>query len=160
MAFQESQKMNQGLRILVIVAMIPGLIITGKALIDSYETETLVAFMAILFIAVLVYFIIVEGKAETRIDTQGIHYKYWPFVRSWKMIPWGDIRKVEVKSINPLTDFGGWGYRWGRKGKGIILSGNRAIVILKKEGKDFVLTTRQEQGVLRELQHYAPEKLE
>ena len=62
--------------------------------------------------------------------------------------------------MSPITDYGGWGYRWGRKGKGIILAGDKAIVISLMKGKDFVLTTQQEQGALRELQQYAPEKLE
>ncbi len=159
MAFQESQKMNRGLRMVVLFAMIPGLFIVGKALVDDYTTETLVAFLVMLVVFVLIFAIFINGQAEIRIDSQGFHYKYFPFVPSWKVIPWTEITEVKITPINPLTDFGGWGYRWGRKGKGIILAGNRAIVISKAKGKNFVFTTQQEQRALRELQHYAAEKL-
>ena len=112
-----------------------------------------------LAICTALYFLLVNGQAHTRIDTQGIHYKYFPFVRNWRTIAWEEITKVEIKSINPIGDYGGYGYRWGRKGKGIVLAGDRAILIHLKTGKNFVLTTENEQGALRELQHYAPDIL-
>ncbi len=141
--------------------MIPGLIITGrKVALNPGNQEALFALFGLLTLFALLYFLLIDAQAYTRIDSQGIHYKYFPFVRSWKLIPWSDITQVKITPISPLTDFGGWGYRWGKKGKGIILSGDRAIVISRTKGKNFVLTTQQEQSALRELQHYAPEKLE
>ena len=160
MAFQESQKLSFGIRVLVGVISIPALIVVIRSMILQPSQETTIAFIIMFVTLAATYFLLINSTAHTRIDTQGIHYKYFPFVRNWKVIPWNGIKSVQVKKVSPLTDFGGWGYRWAGKKKGIILSGDQAIIIGLTTGKTFVITTQEPDRAQRELDHHLEAKLE
>jgi hypothetical protein len=65
-------------------------------------------------------------------------------------MPWHDIKSVTEETVNPLGDFGGWGYRFTFKGKrGIIMGNGQAVKIELKSGKLFVLTTDRKAEMLR-----------
>lgn len=160
MAFAESQKLNIGLRLLVVVATIPAVIIIARDWIRNPTDEVWYALLSVIGITAGLYFILLNPNAHTRIDTQGVHYKYFPFIRNWKIISWSDITKIMVKPISPLSDFGGWGYRWGRKRKGIILSGDNAIYMELKNGRQFVITTKLPEQARREIAAQFEERIE
>jgi uncharacterized membrane protein len=53
----------------------------------------------------------------------------------------GDIRSVHVVQINPVADFGGWGWRWvGGRRVGIIMRAGEAIEVTRQSGSVFVVT--------------------
>lgn len=61
----------------------------------------------------------------------------WPAVR----IPVEDIREVHVVRVNPLPEFGGWGWRVTLQGRsGIITRAGEAIEVTRTNGKRFVVT--------------------
>lgn len=61
----------------------------------------------------------------------------WPRVT----IAPGQIRDVHVVEVNPMGDFGGWGWRWGGQGRsGIIMRAGSAIEVTRDNGKRFVVT--------------------
>lgn len=61
----------------------------------------------------------------------------WPRIR----IPVSDIASVQVIDINPMADFGGWGYRWGGNGRsGVIMRTGPSIEVTRRNGKRFVVT--------------------
>lgn len=61
----------------------------------------------------------------------------WPSVR----IPLEDIREVHVVRVNPLPEFGGWGWRFTLRGRsGIVTSAGEAIEVTRTNGKRFVVT--------------------
>ena len=161
MAFQETQKMDAlWIKVLIIFNSVLTLVIVGKEMIEQPDTTLIATFISLLVFMVALYFFVVESKATTRIDTQGIHYKYPPFIMNWKLVGWTDIERVEIKSVSPLTDFGGWGYRFNRKGKGIILSGDKAIIAYLKSGKKFTITTKAPEAAQREIDRNSTEKIE
>jgi hypothetical protein len=160
MAFQETQKLAVGFRILVWIIIIPVVIILIREYTLTQELDVLLALVFTLGINTLLYFLLLNGSAYTRIDTQGIHYRYFPFVRNWKLIRRNDIQDVRIGNISPLTDFGGWGYRFGRKKKGLILTGDKAIFIKLNTGKELVITTSLPDHAQRELDHHLEVKTE
>ena len=46
------------------------------------------------------------------------------------------VQKAETITYNPLQDFGGWGIRYGRKGKAYNVRWNKEVLLTLKEGKD------------------------
>lgn len=61
----------------------------------------------------------------------------WPDTR----INTDDIAKVEVVSINPMAEFGGWGWRLGVDGRrGVVLRTGEALQVTDTRGKVFVVT--------------------
>jgi hypothetical protein len=43
--------------------------------------------------------------------------------------------------VNPLAEFGGWGWRWGADGRvGVVLRAGEGIQVTRTNGKRFVVT--------------------
>ncbi len=84
----------------------------------------------------LLFFIFISIGAlmnlQWKIDESNFSYKMRPFHFKWHQIPFKDIDKIEVLTINPLKEFGGWGYRFGKLGKAYTISGNKIIHIVTK----------------------------
>jgi hypothetical protein len=154
MAFQESQKLAAGIRAVVWIIIIPVVALIAFDLKREPSLEAALGLALVIALNATLYFLLLNGTAHTRIDTQGIHYKYFPFVRKWKLINWNQIKRVTIGNVSPLSDFGGWGYRFGGKKKGIILSSGKAIIIQLDTGKTFVITTRMPDQAKREIEHH------
>jgi hypothetical protein len=146
MHFLETQRLgNAGFQLFYILSSLPVFFIVGKGLNDATSEEayqeTLWALVAIAVVFIGLYFLLFRTSAKTRIDSVGIHYYYWPIIFKWKTIPWREIKTIEVKKFNALTDFGGWGYKFGRKKTGLILGGDQAIYITRTNQKIFAIST-------------------
>ena len=92
-----------------------------------------------------VFLFILNRKLVTEIWTDGIRYKFAPFVRKMKHIPISEIASVEVEKYKPLIEFGGWGVRkrfLSRK-TAYNISGNIGIRVIKKNGSQIMLGTRK-----------------
>ena len=73
-------------------------------------------FTAILpFVAISVIVLLFKSlKLQTRITVDGIYYRFFPVQRMFRAIKKSDIEKLEVKTYDPLSEYGGWGI--GRRG--------------------------------------------
>lgn len=59
----------------------------------------------------------------------------WPAVR----IPLSEIGDARLVTVNPLGDFGGWGWRWVGGRSGIIMQAGPAIEVTRTNGKVLVV---------------------
>src|SRR5690606_19532086 len=125
--FSESHKFNQpwlvGLLIAVILVSAVPVFIASEDFKTQWELQLVLAFAIILPLFLAVFFLYFL-KLNTKIDLNGIHYGFYPFRRNLKTIPWREIKSCEVIQYSPLMDYGGWGYRYGRKGKALNVRGN------------------------------------
>ena len=80
---------------------------------------------------------------STKIDQTGIHYRFAPFLNKWKVKNWKEIQKAEIVTYKPLRDYGGWGIRYGLKGKAYNVAGNQGLSIQLKNGKKLLLGTQK-----------------
>ncbi|MGI4875198.1 MAG: hypothetical protein ACRYFX_28920 [Janthinobacterium lividum] len=78
-------------------------------------------------------------KLTVRVDAQGIHYQFIPFLNRWRHWPWSEFRRVYLRTYSPLGDFGGWGLKglpgdlaynvWGPDGLQLVFqSGNKLLL--------------------------------
>lgn len=95
-------------------------------------------------VSVLMYI----SRAETKVCADGLHTRFYP-LESEKIIPWQEIANARSATIRPIRDCGGWGLRFGPKGKAYIVSGAAAVIVSLKSGKYITLGTQQ-QSVLEE----------
>ena len=63
------------------------------------------------------------------------------------MFPFHSIQKVEAVTYSPIMEYGGWGLRYGRKGKAYNVSGNKAVFLTLCNEKN-VLIGSQKHGEL------------
>ncbi len=81
-------------------------------------------------------------KLTTSIDSTGVQYKMSVFHWKTHTIPWEDIDQIYVRKYAPISEYGGWGIRYGRGGRALNVRGNYGIQIVKKDGKRLLLGTQ------------------
>ncbi|TXK19716.1 DUF1648 domain-containing protein [Homoserinibacter sp. GY 40078] len=76
-----------------------------------------------------------------RVDPSGLVVRSAPLGVPAVRIPVRDIARVETVQIEPLADFGGWGWRWGPgRGFGVIARAGEALDVERRDGRRFVVT--------------------
>jgi len=93
-------------------------------------------------------------KLKTRIDEEGVHYQMSLFHWHERTIPWPEIDQIYVRQYSPMSEFGGWGIRFGKEGRAITMRGKYGIQLVKKDGKRILLGTEQPESVTRILQNH------
>ncbi|GEQ86864.1 hypothetical protein ULMS_23720 [Patiriisocius marinistellae] len=159
--FREVQKFRQWWFILIIIAttcvVFYGLFEEYKE-VEKESSTDLITFIVSALFALLVIAIIFIFKLETKINEQGIYYGFWPFQLKLKHVPWSEIKKIYVREYSPISEYGGWGYRFsfGKHGKAYNVSGSTGIQIIFKNGKKTLIGTQKKEeveSVLKTYQH-------
>lgn len=57
----------------------------------------------------------------------------FPFHINYKYFPWQDLYRVFVRQYSPLVEYGGWGIRFGSKGRAYHVSGSWGIQLIRKK---------------------------
>lgn len=96
-------------------------------------------------------------RLETQIDSEGVHYRYFPFHRKTRLLKWEEIEAINVTQYSPFSDYGGWGLRFKIFNFNDILmnvSGNKGIRIELKSGKKFMIGTQEEEEAKEEIENF------
>lgn len=84
-----------------------------------------------------------SARLTTRIDKQGIHYRFFPFHRKERLISRENISDVRIVSYHPMRQFGGWGIRYVKHGVAFIVSGKMGMEITLIGGKRIIIGTKK-----------------
>ena len=79
---------------------------------------------------------------DTQVRESGVFIRFRPFHRNWVVFGFEGIQKTEVSTYNPLKDYGGWGIRYGSKGKAYNVSGNKGVLLTLKDGKNVLIGSK------------------
>jgi hypothetical protein len=119
---------------------------------DPSSDQNLIWSSIFAFVVMSVVFIfILSANLVTEIWSDGIRYKFPPIIRKMRYIPLNDIASVEVSKYRPLLEFGGWGWRTrllSRK-TAFNVSGRIGIRVTRKNGRQVILGTRQQDEMKR-----------
>jgi hypothetical protein len=74
-----------------------------------------------------------------RSEKLAVYIKCKPFHRKWISFNSEDISKVEAATYSPIKEYGGWGIRYGRKGKGYNVSGNKGLFVTLRNGRNIMI---------------------
>jgi hypothetical protein len=127
-SFQEVQKFTQKWVLFLIYS--PWVLCFFASLIALLEKKAGL-FTAILpFVAISFIVLLFRGlKLQTRVTGDCIYYRFFPVQRRFRAIKKSDIEKLEVKTYDPLNEYGGWGIRYGKNGWAYSVKGNKGIYI-------------------------------
>lgn len=87
---------------------------------------------------VLFLFFIAIGfglRLKWTISQDAFTFKYTPFYSQWRKIPMTEIKTMSVMKINPLKEFGGWGFRYGKLGQAFTTTGRMIIHLETVKGQ-------------------------
>lgn len=148
--FYEKQKFNQWW-LWIILFGLSGLfifgcyqqIILGKEFGDKPMGNQGLLSITVLMLLIPTLFLI--SKLETRITKEGIYVRFFPYHLKFKCFPWNSLSKCYVRQYSALTEFGGWGLRWGLFGAGraFNVSGDKGLQLEFTEGKKLLIGTNK-----------------
>ena len=97
----------------------------------------------------LVLIIMFQGLClETKINEDGVYYRFKFFHGKPRQIKWEEIQKIYVREYKPVKEYGGWGIRGSFKnGKAFNVSGNIGIQLELTSGKKLLLGTQKQSEV-------------
>jgi len=124
-----------GIGVLITVAL-TGVLVARASLTGSWGS-------ALLMIGVTALLLLAVGTSlvfRVRVTTDGLRVRSILGLPSTR-IRLSDIAKVEVLDVDPLRDFGGWGWRIAVDGRrGVVLRAGRALQITRISGRRFAVT--------------------
>lgn len=86
------------------------------------------------------------AKLTTEVRSDGLYIRYFPFHLSFHKTSLEDLAKYEVRTYSPLREYGGWGIRYGWKGKAYNVRGNRGVQLeLTKGGRILIGSQKPEE---------------
>lgn len=79
----------------------------------------------------------------TEVRTDGIYFRYWPLLLRWRHLRWEVLEAAEAVTYHPLREYGGWGIRFGAKARAYIVSGDRGVMLHRREGSNILIGSQQ-----------------
>jgi len=79
---------------------------------------------------------------DTMVNKQGILIRFRPFHRHWVTFPFDEIEEAVATTYKPIRDYGGWGIRYGRKGKAYNVSGNQGVLLSLTDGRTILIGSK------------------
>jgi len=155
--FSEIQRFNQWWLWLLLALPLAGLLLLPLFGLTDKHNEP-ITWLAILVPAsilglLLLWFLGI--RLVSRVDEEGIHahFRGIPFAR--KTYAWTAIDKAEVVEYSPVSEYGGWGVRYGiGNGWCYNVRGKWGLKLHLKNGKRFMLGTQQPQELTYILSQY------
>ena len=92
-----------------------------------------------LAIPLLFYFI----ELRIKVNEDGLHYQFFPFHIKSHTIKLEDIEKFKAMEYSPLKEYGGWGIRYGFKGKAYNVSGNLGVKVHLTNGRNILFGSQK-----------------
>lgn len=89
----------------------------------------------------IVLFVIL--RLDTKVDAEGVHYRFFPFQLNYKLKKWDEIEKANVRQYKPIYEYGGWGIRGWGKDKARNVSGNMGLQLELKNGDKLLIGTQK-----------------
>ena len=90
--------------------------------------------------AVLALSVLANTRFHVRVDPDGLLVTSalgWPRVH----VPLDQVVSAEVVQVAPMTEFGGWGLRWGPDGRfGVVLRAGEGLLVHRRDGRSVTVT--------------------
>nr|WKN39898.1 hypothetical protein K4G66_14485 [Tunicatimonas sp. TK19036] len=92
-----------------------------------------------LVLALLAY----KAHLFTQINETGIHFQLFPFHFTVQRITWGDIEEMYVRDYDALSEYGGWGLKYGQEGKAYTISGRYGVQLQLADEQRILIGTQR-----------------
>ncbi|GIF02647.1 hypothetical protein [Actinoplanes siamensis] len=119
----------------------PGLIAGALAIAVVAVLAVVLREWALLIVPVLLAALFAAMFAFTvRVDATGLTVRSvlgWPGTH----IPLEEVERASVAEVRPIREFGGWGWRVGRRGRvGVVLRAGESLLVERSADRSFVVT--------------------
>ena len=81
-------------------------------------------------------------KLVTEVRQDGLYIKFFPFIRP-KKIEFREIKSCGARKYHPIKEYGGWGIRYGKRGRAYNVSGNQGVQLELVEQKPLLIGSQR-----------------
>lgn len=115
--------------------------LAGKSLANAPVQEIVLFIFGVLF-GLGLPLIFSRAKLIAEVRSDGLYISYFPFLLSVEKISFSALKSYAVRTYRPLREYGGWGIRYGAKGKAFNVSGNRGVQLELIGGERVLIGSR------------------
>ena len=90
-------------------------------------------------------------ELRIKVNKDGLHYQFSPFHLKFYTIKMEEIESFKAMEYSPLKEYGGWGIRYGFKGKAYNVSGNKGVKIFLKNGANIMFGSQNHKELAKAL---------
>ncbi|WKN33429.1 hypothetical protein PZB74_08795 [Porifericola rhodea] len=146
--FEELQKVRQTWIWMILSMGFAGLVLMGAHQIVFKQAfgENLLTFSSIVFVAILLALLTVfvyQSHLITKIDDKGIHYRFFPLHLQYRSIQWSEIEEVRIREYDALSEYGGWGIKFGSHGNAYTVKGRYGLQLELTNDRKILLGTQR-----------------
>jgi hypothetical protein len=123
---------------------------------DKPMDDSTLLIVSALTLAISVFFFCF--RLDTRIDEEGIYVRFFPFHLSYRHYSWESISNAAVRQYNPISEYGGWGLRFGLFGKAYNVSGNYGLQLIFPDRQKLLIGTSKPEKLKKALEKLDPLK--
>ena len=162
--FKEEQRFRQlWLWVFIILAsIIPWLglitqVILGQKLGNNPAPDWIIILMWLVFgigFPLLFYSI----KLITEVHKDGIHIRFFPFHRKFKIFLYAEIEGHAARKYKPIREYGGWGIRYTLGGMAYNVYGNKGVQLILKNKKKILIGTQKPEEFYKAISKVIPQK--
>ncbi|MEV7671066.1 DUF1648 domain-containing protein [Streptomyces sp. NPDC088752] len=80
------------------------------------------------------------ARVRVTVDRRGLTVRPALVPRPRVRVPLDEVTGATVRDVDPLADFGGWGYRVRARRTGVVLRSGEALVVRRDSGREFAVT--------------------
>ncbi len=147
--FIEHQKFRQRWLWFILAAMTVFLaymliqqVVMGRPFGNNPAPDYVVVILFFIFgVGFPVLFYIMTLTTEVRGD--GIYIRLFPLHMGFHRISLGELKTFEARTYNALSEYGGWGIRYGPSGKAYNISGNRGVQLELASGERILIGSQK-----------------
>jgi hypothetical protein len=163
--FDEVQKFRQRwLWLLLIIISILSIAIFAHGMIEQFvfgrpwgdrpvsDMSLLVTSVTVIIFILFMLYLFYTLRLITHVDAKGIYIRFYPF--PGKIIDFPQVESCEARTYRPLSEYGGWGIKYGRSGKAYNISGDRGAQLVMKDGKRVLIGSQHADELSRTINYY------
>lgn len=97
-------------------------------------------------------------KLVTEVRYDSLYVRFFPLQFHSHKISYGEIKNYEIRTYSALKEYGGYGIRYGTKGKAYNVYGNRGIQFEFLDGKRLLIGSQRPEELIQALRSVARRK--
>jgi hypothetical protein len=98
-------------------------------------------------------------RLEVRISTERIRYRFYPLHGRFREVFWEEVRQAGHRQYRPILEYGGWGIRWGFRGKAFNIAGREGLQLVFIDDSRLLLGTQQPEAIKEAMDYLYHEKV-
>ena len=119
--------------------------------VGPFDENEINMYYVLIGIAIPVLFYLFELRLK--VNNDGLHYQFFPFHLKFHTIKMDEIESFKAMEYSPLKEYGGWGIKYGFKGKAYNVSGSKGVKIFLKNSSNIMFGSQKHKELAKALKN-------